>query len=270
MDLSSTCKLNDGNKIPVMGFGTYRLASGKEAEAAALHALRTGYRLIDTASYYRNEEDVGRAIRASGIAREEIFATTKIWNDQHGDPLAAFGESRRRLGLDYVDLYLIHWPVPERRETWKALCSMQDTGKIRSIGVANFTVRHLEDFLSSTDTVPAVNQVEFTPFLYQKDLLQYCKKKGILVEAYAPLTRGAKFQHPAISDIAAKRSRTPAQILLRWCIQHGVVPIPKSHTPARIDENARVFGFSLTASDMKKLDGLNEDYRVAPDPTDMP
>lgn len=270
MDISSTYKLNDGNKIPVLGFGTYRLASGKEAEEAVQHALRTGYRLIDTASYYRNEEDVGKAIRESGIQRSGIFVTTKIWNDQHADPVAAFEQSRKRLALDYIDLYLIHWPVVERKETWKAFCNLQKAGKARSIGVANFTIRHLEDLLSSTDVVPAVNQFEFTPFLYQKELLEFCKRHKIQVEAYAPLTRGAKFQHPVIAELSAKHSRTPSQVLLRWCIQHGVVPIPKSRTPARIEENAGAFNFSLTQADMQKLDSLNEKYRVAPDPTRMP
>ena len=270
MDISSTYNLNDGSKMPVLGFGTYKLASGSEAYSSVLHALRTGYRLIDTASYYRNEEEVGKAIRASGIPRSEIFVTTKIWNDQHADPAAAFEQSRKRLGLDYIDLYLIHWPVPERKETWKALCRLKDGGKAHSIGVANFTVRHLEDFLSSTDVVPAVNQFEFSPFLYQKELLEYCKKHKIQVEAYAPLTRSGKFSHPVIAELAAKHSHTPAQILVRWCIQHGVVPIPKSKTPARIEENARVFDFALSPTDMKKLDSLNEDYRVAPDPTRMP
>ena len=270
MDISFTYKLNDGNRIPILGFGTYRLAAGNEAEEAVLHALRTGYRLIDTASYYGNEESVGKAIRESGIPREKIFVTTKIWNDQHADPIAAFEQSRKRLGLDYIDLYLIHWPVPERKKTWKAMCGLLHDNKVRSIGVANFTIRHLEDLLSSAEIVPAVNQVEFTPFLYQKELLEYCRKKGILLEAYAPLTRSGKFSHPVIAGLSAKHSRTPAQILLRWCMQHEVVPIPKSKTPARIDENAGVFDFTLSQSDMQKLDSLNEDYRVAPEPTRMP
>src|SRR3989344_6752272 len=157
MDISSTYNLNDGSKMPVLGFGTYKLASGSEAYSSVLHALRTGYRLIDTASYYRNEEEVGKAIRASGIPRSEIFVTTKIWNDQHADPVAAFEQSRKRLRLDYIDLYLIHWPVPERKATWKTLLPLLHDNKVRSIGVANFTIRHLEDLLSSAEIVPAVN-----------------------------------------------------------------------------------------------------------------
>lgn len=270
MDASSTYALNDGNRIPVLGFGTYKLAAGKEAYSSVLHALKTGYRLIDTASYYGNEQDVGKAIRASGIPREEVFVTTKIWNDQHGNPLAAFEQSRKRLSLDYMDLYLIHWPVPERKETWKALCALKEEGKARSIGVANFTIRHLEELLASSDVVPAVNQFEFTPFLYQKELLKYCKRHKIQVEAYAPLTRSSKFSHPVITELSAKHSRTPSQILLRWCIQHGVVPIPKSKTPSRIEENAAIFDFTLSSADMKKLDSLDENFRVAPDPTNMP
>lgn len=270
MDASSTYTLNDGSEIPALGFGTYKLAAGKEAESAVLHALKTGYRLVDTASYYANETEVGAAIRSSGIPRPEIFVTTKIWNTEHGNPLAAFEASRKRLSLDYIDLYLIHWPVPERKQTWKTLLPLLKTGKLRSLGVCNFTVRHLEELLASSEVAPAVNQVEFTPFLFQKELLEYCKRHKIQLEAYAPLTRGAKFQHPVISELATKHSRTPSQILLRWCIQHGVVPLPKSRTPSRIEENAAAFDFALSPSDMKKLDSLGEGYRVAPDPTNMP
>ena len=270
MDISSSYKLNNGNRIPVLGFGTYKLAQGKETCDSVLHALKTGYRLIDTASYYGNEQDVSKAIRASGIPREKIFVTTKIWNTEHADPLAAFEASRKRLGLEFIDLYLIHWPVSERNRTWKTLLPMLKTGKVRSLGVSNFTIRHLEELAQHSDAVPAVNQVEFSPFLYQKELLEYSRKRKIVLEAYAPLTRGTKFNHSEIARLSAKHGKTAGQIMLRWLVQHGIVPLPKSKTLSRIGENAAIFDFSLSGPDMKKLDSLNEDYRVTWDPSGMP
>ena len=269
MSSFSTMKLNNGLFIPSLGFGTYKI-SPAQAFASVQHALRAGYRHIDTAMIYQNESEVGRAIRESGIPREELFVTTKLWNADHGNVRSAFDTSLKKLGLDYVDLYLIHWPVPERIASWKVMESIADEGLSRSIGVSNFTIRHLEEFLPRASITPAVNQFEFSPFLYQKELLDYCKQKNIIVEAYSPLTRGARLQDERITAIAIKHKKSNSQILLRWCLQHGTLPLPRSVTPAHIDENLDVFGFSLSGEEMAALDSLNENFRVAPDPTHMP
>ncbi|MFA5106394.1 MAG: aldo/keto reductase [Candidatus Micrarchaeia archaeon] len=268
MDVKSTYSLNNGRKIPILGFGTWRLTSSESVKAVS-HALKSGYRLIDTAAYYQNEAEVGKAIRESKIHRKDVFVTTKLWNSDHSDPKAAFEKSLAALGLEYIDLYLIHWPVPERNESWKVLEGLLDSGKVKSIGVSNFTIRHLDELLDSASIVPAVNQVEFTPYLYQKELLDYCKKKGIRLEAYAPLTRGSKLADPLLSEIASKHKKTAAQVILRWSIQHGVIPLPKSEKPARIAENAALFDFQLDDKDMAMLDSLDEGLRMTWDPEEM-
>ena len=273
LTLGSRVTLNNGNTMPVLGLGMWQAGSGKQTRKAVATALEIGYRLFDTAKLYGNESDLGTAIRESGIPREEIFVTTKLWNNDQGyeSALRAFEKSRRELGLDYVDLYLIHWPVPGlRQESWKALLKIRDEGLARSIGVSNYTIRHLEELLRATPAPPAVNQVEFHPFLYQKELLEFCVSKKIQLEAYSPLTRGHRLDHPVISQIAARHGRTPAQVLIRWSLQHGLVVIPKSIRPERIRENAAVFDFQLSPDDMKRLDSLDESSHVAWDPEDLP
>lgn len=256
--------------MPVLGFGVYQSPPGEPTRAAVRHALAVGYRHIDTARIYDNEGDVGAAIRESGVPREEIFVTTKLWNSDHGFERAqkACDQSLKRLGLDYVDLYLVHWPVAKLRvETWRAMLALKAAGKARAVGVSNFTRRHLDELEGEA---PAVNQIELHPFLYPKDIVAACKERGIVVEAYSPLTRGEKLRDPRIAAIAKAVSRTPAQVLLRWSLQHGFVPLPKSVTPKRIDENAAVFDFELSPEQMKALDALDEDLHTCWDPTDAP
>ena len=256
-------KLNNGLEIPQVGFGLYKMEPGQEAEQSVLWALEAGYKHIDTASRYKNEEDVRRAIKKSGIPREEIFVTTKLWNDDFDEPKKALNLSLEKLGLKYVDLYLIHWPVPGKRlKAWKAMEGFLEEGKCRAIGVSNCAVHHLKEFLENCSVPPAVNQVEFHPWLYQKELLEFCKSKNIVVEAYSPLTRGEKLSDPKILEIAKKYSKTSAQVILRWGIQHGIVVLPKSKTKERIKENLDVFDFSLKKEDMEKIDMFNENLRI--------
>ena len=273
MRIDTRTKLNNGIEIPIFGLGTFQTRSGKETRDAVLYALQSGYRLIDTAAAYGNEEDVGESARKSGIPREEIFITTKLWNTDHGyeRALAAFERSLKKLGLSYVDLYLIHWPEGGlRNETWKALEKLLKDSKCRAIGVSNYTIRHLNELLKNSSTVPAVNQVEFHPYLYQKELLKFCNSNKIQLEAYSPLTKGRKLNDPELLKIARKYSKTSAQILIRWVLQKGVVAIPKSSRKERIEENARVFDFEISDEDMKALDSFNQDYRTSWDPTDVP
>jgi diketogulonate reductase-like aldo/keto reductase len=254
--------------MPSLGLGVWQAPRGA-AYAAVRAALDAGYRHIDTAKAYGNEGDVGRAVRDSGIARERVFVTTRLWNADQGyaSALRACETSLRALELDYVDLYLIHWPAPERLDSWRALVQLAGEGKCRAIGVSNFTIRHLEELARESPTPPAVNQVEFHPFLYQRELLAYCRKAGIQLEAYSPLTRGARLGHPEVARVAAKLGRTPAQVLIRWCLEHETVVIPKSITVARIRENAQVFDFAIPAEDLRSLDALYEDLHTCWDPT---
>jgi len=259
--------------MPIVGLGTWQ-AEGKDVERAVFEALRAGYRHIDTARIYSNEEQVGigvkRAIAELGIPRSDIFVTTKLWNSDHGNVAEAFSESLARLGLDYVDLYLMHFPVKDRLGSWKALEKIKKSGKAKSIGVSNFTIRHLQELLPSCSIVPSVNQVELTPLLYQKELIDFCQAKNILVQAYSPLLRGQHLTDAVFAKIAAAHHKTVPQILLRWCLQHGLVPLPKSVTPARIEANIELFDFELTAEQMKILDGLNKNLRLCWDPTSAP
>jgi len=270
--IDTKVKLNNGVEMPVFGLGTYQARKG-EAREAVLQALGIGYRLIDTASMYGNEEDVGEAIRRSGLPREEVFITTKLWNLDHGyeRAIAAFEESRKRLSLDYVDLYLIHWPVEGiRGETWKAMEKLLEEGKCRAIGISNYMTWHLEELLSYSSTIPAANQVEFHPYLYLKNLLDFCQFHDIQLESYSPLTKGVKLNDPRLASIASKYSKTPAQILIRWVLQHGVVVIPKSSSKERIEENAAVFDFKISPEDMKTLDSFHQNLRTSWDPSRIP
>jgi diketogulonate reductase-like aldo/keto reductase len=259
--------------MPVFGLGVWQSASGGPARDAVRHALARGYRLIDTAAAYENEADVGEGIRRSGLPRDEIFVTTKLWNEDQGyeSALKAFEESRRALGVKTVDLYLLHWPVEGKwPESWRALTRLLAQGDCRAIGVSNFTVHHLEALRELSEVVPAVNQVEFSPFLFQADLLAYCHARGIQLEAYAPLTRGRRLQDPTVARIAAAHGGTPAQVLLRWGLQHHVVEIPKSAQPSRIDENAGALSIELTGKDLAELDRLDEGFRTCWDPSRVP
>ena len=269
LNINSTLKLNNGIDIPIIGLGTWTL-TGKGAYYSVLHALEAGYKLIDTATMYGNERKIGEAVKDADIPREEIFITTKVWNSAHGydKTLKAFERSLKKLDMSYVDLYLIHWPVSGlRNETWKGLEKIYEDGKARSIGVSNFTIRHLNELLEATSTIPAVNQFEFSPFLYLKELMDFCQSKKIVVEAYCPLTRGQKLDNPQLKTIGQKYGKTSAQVLIRWGIQHDVIQIPKSGSKNHIIENINIFDFVLDNEDMKQLDNLNEDFRNVDDPS---
>lgn len=270
MEINTKVKLNNNLEMPILGFGTWKLEDGEETENAVLHALKSGYRHIDTATFYGNEESIGRAIKKSGIKREKIFVTTKLWNDDHDYAERAFQESLKRLELDYIDLYLIHWPVQgKRKESWKVLEELYKQGKCKTIGVSNYTIGHLEELFGFCKVVPAVNQVEFNVFLYQKELLEFCESKNIQLEAYCPLARAGKLKDQRLLEISKKYSKTPAQLMLRWLLQHNVVAIPKSMHKERIEENSNLFDFEISKKDMELLDGLNENYRVCWNPEEM-
>ncbi|MFG2648692.1 aldo/keto reductase [Streptomyces sp. NPDC048436] len=257
--------------MPQLGFGVWQVPDD-EAASAVTTALEAGYRSIDTAAIYGNEEGTGKAIAASGIAREELFVTTKLWNSDQGydSTLRAFDTSLEKLGLDHVDLYLIHWPLPSKNlaaDTYKAFEKIQADGRARSIGVSNFLPEHLEKLLAETSVIPAVNQIELHPHLQQRASREFHAEQGIATEAWSPLGQGkGLLEVPAIVAIAQKHGRTPAQIVLRWHIQLGNVVIPKSVTPSRIKENIDVFSFELDPEDMAAISALNEDRRLGPDP----
>jgi len=271
--IDTKVKLNNGVEMPIFGLGVYQVRRGRKTQEAVLNALKAGYRLIDTASMYENEEDVGEALRKSGIPREEVCITTKLWNSDHGyDPaIAAFEKSRKRLGLSYIDLYLIHWPVEGlRTESWRAFETLLKERKCRAIGVSNYMIWHLEELLNNSSTIPAVNQVEFSPYLYQKDLLEFCRAHDIQLEAYSPLTKGHMLRDPKLIAMASEYSKSPAQILIRWVLQHKIVVIPKSSRRERILENADVFAFTISPEDMGALDSFDEDLRTSWDPSTAP
>jgi|JI10StandDraft_1071094.scaffolds.fasta_scaffold397851_2 diketogulonate reductase-like aldo/keto reductase len=262
---------NQGNTIPVLGLGVWK-SSKDECYQAVMDALELGYRHIDTAAIYANEESVGKAIADSKIERSEVFITTKLWNADQGASKAekAFEKSLQKLNLDYVDLYLIHFPVSGiRNESWKILASIYKSGRAKSIGVSNFMIPHLEELIQMTGLVPAINQIEVHPFLNQKELRDYCASKKILVEAYSPLAHGKRIQDPAITKISQKYNRTNAQILIRWSIQSGMIVLPKSVKRSRIEENGSVFDFQLDNADMEYLNSLDENYRTCWDPSEV-
>ncbi len=272
MDITSKIELNNGLKMPIFGLGVYQTKKGKETIDSVKWALEAGYHLIDTAKIYNNEADVGIAVKECGIPREDIFITTKLWNSDHGykKTLRAFEASLNRLQLEYLDLYLIHWPQEEVREdTWKAFEKLYNDKLVRAIGVSNYTIRHLEELLSNCNIIPAVNQVEFNPYLYQKDLMLYCQSKGIRLEAYSPIARGKKLKDARLITVSKKYNKSPAQILLRWALQRDITVIPKSAHKERIIENSAIFDFAISDEDMKLIDSFNENFRTCWDPTNV-
>jgi diketogulonate reductase-like aldo/keto reductase len=269
-----TITLRDGRAIPQLGFGVFRIPPGEGTRAAVAAALAAGYRHVDTAAVYRNEADVGAAIRTSGLAPESVWVTTKLANADQGAATArrAFEASLRRLGLDRVDLYLLHWPHELRLESWGVLEQLHAEGLARSIGVSNFLVRHLDELLARASVPPAVNQIELSPFLYRTraDTLRRCAEAGIVLQAYSPLTKGRRLDDPTLARIASEVGRTPAQVLIRWSLQKGFVVLPRSSNAARIAENAAVFDFSLDDAQMAALDALDEGLTTAWDPARQP
>ena len=281
LNINSKIILNNGTQIPVIGFGVFRIPEGQEVINAVKWALEAGYRHIDAAMIYKNEEGVGKAIKESGIPREEIFITTKLWNTDQGYESAfkAIDSSLSKLGLSYVDLYLVHWPtagdaskgesINKREETWRAMEEIYKSGKAKAVGVSNYTIRHLEEMKQYAKIPPAVNQVEFHPFLYQEELLNYCKQNNIAFEAHSPLVHGEHLDNEIIKSLTTKYSKSGTQILLRWSLQHGCIPLPKSVHQERIQENIKVFDFELSEEDMKVLNGLNQNLHLRSDPTNL-
>ena len=256
---TTALQLNSGARIPQVGLGVWQ--AGGATKKAVLAALAAGYRHVDTAAIYGNEAPVGAAIAESGLPREQVFVTTKLWNQEQGydRALRAFDASLKRLGLDYVDLYLIHWPVPELRlESWRALEQLHADKRARSVGVSNFLVPHLRELTGAAKLLPAVNQIELTPFLQRSDTVALCQELGITLEAYSPLTRGKRLDHPVLVELAQQAQRSPAQVLLRWGIQRGFVILPKAVKPPHIEQNAMLFDFSLDDSAMQQLNALEE------------
>ncbi|TGL40841.1 aldo/keto reductase [Leptospira perdikensis] len=269
LNITSTLQSNQSISVPQLGLGVWK-SRPKECFEAVKSALSFGYRHIDTAAIYGNESDVGAAIKESGVSRSDIFLVTKLWNADQGydTALQAIDVSLKKLGTDYVDMYLIHFPVSgKRNESWRALEKIKAEGKTKSIGVSNFMVSHLEELLKETGTVPAMNQVEYHPFLQDPKLKEYCIRNGILLEAYSPLAHGQKLEDPKITQLANRYHKSNAQILIRWSLQAGHVVIPKSKNPDRIKENADVFDFVLSDADMKEISSWNEDFRTCWDPT---
>ncbi|MHA1268475.1 MAG: aldo/keto reductase [Candidatus Helarchaeota archaeon] len=269
--IKTNFKMNNGKEIPILGIGTFGMGNAKQTIEAICYALEIGYRHIDTASFYENEKEVGNAIKLSGIPRDELFITTKLWNTDHGynNTIKSLNNSLKKLDLSYVDLFLIHWPSGGYlSETWKAMEYLLKQGKCLSIGVSNYMIKHLNDLLKESEIKPVINQIEFHPYLYQKELLNYCNEQNIIVEAYSPLTKGIKLNDEKLAEIASRYSKSPAQILLRWALQKEVIVIPKSSNKTRIKENANIFDFTISKEDMELLDSFNENLRISWYPSD--
>lgn len=266
--------LNNGAAMPRIGLGVYRLQDHGEAVQAVRSALEQGYRHIDTASYYQNERAVGQAVRESGIPREEIFITTKLWNEAQrtGSCRQAFEESLEKLGVGYIDLYLVHWPVAGLvAQTWYAMEELYASGKVEAIGVSNHRIGDLQQILDLGGVIPAVNQIELHPYLAQDDLVGFCREEGITVQAWSPLAakKAPLLEEPSLLELAAKHGKSPAQIVLRWDIQRGVVPLPKSANPGRQRDNLNIFDFELDGEDMRKIAALDCGRRIGPDPANV-
>jgi diketogulonate reductase-like aldo/keto reductase len=274
VDKLPAVKLNSGAGMPAIGFGTWQIDSQDKASDAVKTAIAVGYRLIDTARIYSNEQGVGVGIKESGVPREEIFITTKLWNGDQGyeSGLKAFEKSLKTLDLEYLDLYLIHWPATDKRaESWKALQEIHSKGLAKAIGVSNYTVRHLKELLENSDVTPAVNQIEFHPFIYeeQKAVLEFCKEKGIIVEAYSPLARAQDMENTTLHAVAARHGKTIAQVMLRWAIQHGAVPIPKTASIDRMKKNLSIFDFELSNAEMNAINSLSSGEFLVLDPSSI-
>lgn len=267
-DISGKVKLSNGYEMPYLGLGVYKAKDGLEVEKSIRWAIDEGYRLIDTAKFYDNEEGVGAAIRASGIAREEFFVTTKLWIDDQSDKTEeAFEKSFSRLNLEYIDLFLIHWPVPGKYlESWKILQDLYKNKKVKAIGVSNCMIHHLESIRKIGGVQPMVLQNEFHPRLIQQDILDYCKDNKIQYQGWSPLMRGKILENEILQDIAIKKNKSSAQVVLRWALQKGVSVIPKSIHQERIKENAMLFDFELSENDMKRINGLENNYRTGAHP----
>jgi diketogulonate reductase-like aldo/keto reductase len=277
MNPSDCFTLSNGVGLPCLGFGTFDMGDGPAVAAAVEAAIAAGYRHIDAAARYGNEADVGRGIRESGIAREALFVTSKLANPMHGyaSTHAAFKKTLDDLGLSYLDLYLIHWPNPvafrddwarSNAETWRAFEELYNDGKIRALGVSNFRAHHLDALAQTAKIAPVVNQIRLCPGEYRPDVIEDCQRHGLLVEAYSPLGRGAAFGGDALKKAAAAHGKSPAQICVRWCLQHGCVPLPKSSSPARIRENAAVFDFELSDGEMRSIDAIEDRENWSKDP----
>lgn len=268
-DIRERVPLNNGVMMPWLGLGMYKLTDEHQLQQAIQTALEAGYRGIDTATLYANEAGVGQAMRDCGLPREDLFVTTKLWNADQGyeTTLQGFEASRKRLQVDYVDLYLIHWPVKGKyKETWRALEKLYKDGFVRAIGVSNFLQHHLQDVLDDAEIRPSINQIEYHPYLTQESLRNFCAAQGIRLEAWSPLMRGRMLDEPVLRDMAAQHGKTTAQVVLRWDLQHGVVTIPKSVQPSRIRENANIFDFELSVAEMARIDALDRHERCGPDP----
>ncbi|WP_028543715.1 aldo/keto reductase [Paenibacillus taiwanensis] len=271
--LRSNTTLYNGVQMPWLGIGVFKVEDGDDLVNAVTTAIQHGYRSIDTAAIYQNETSVGQAINAciqnGAVTREELFITSKVWNADLGyeSTLAAYEASLNRLGLPYLDLYLIHWPVEGKyKEAWRALETLYKEGKVKAIGVSNFQTHHLQDLMREADIKPMVNQVELHPYLTQQELQQFCGEHNIQLEAWSPLMQGQLLNHPVLQDIAQGHNKSVAQVIIRWDLQRGIVTIPKSTKQHRIIENAAVFDFALTAEEMARIDSLNQNFRVGPDP----
>lgn len=270
-DIKDYVILNNDVKMPLLGFGTYNADDYNKLNNAIKKGIEIGYRHIDTASFYGNEEVIGSAIKESEISRKEIFLVDKVWNSEHGyeKTLKSFQESIKKLKTDYLDLYLIHWPQSLNKETWKALEKLYKEGYIRAIGVSNFTINHLQQLIENAEITPAVNQIEFHPRLVQNDLMEFCEKYNIQMEAWSPLMRGLVFQIPFLKKLSTKYDKTISQIVLRWDLQMGVTTIPKSTTLSRIKENADIFNFEISEEDMKNIEKLNDGFRIGMNPDEV-
>ncbi|PFU12846.1 aldo/keto reductase [Bacillus cereus] len=272
-NLQSKTVLNNGVEMPWFGLGVFKVEDGPELVEAVKSAIKAGYRSIDTAAIYGNEKAVGEGIRAgikeAGISREDLFITSKVWNSDQGyeTTFAAYEESLKKLELDYLDLYLVHWPVEGKyKDTWRALETLYKEKRVRAIGVSNFQIHHLQDVMKDAEIKPMINQVEYHPRLTQKELQAFCKEQGIQMEAWSPLMQGQLLDNEKLQEIAEKHGKTTAQVILRWDLQNGVITIPKSTKEHRIIANADIFNFELTKEDMEKIDALNQNHRVGPEP----